>query len=126
MILQHDYIDLDVDEINDHPIQFDIELSNKTYSMVFKYNSYADCYYCSLYDAYDVPLVMSEKLVYGMALFENITDPRLPLERLIPLDESNTQSEVNKETFGKTVFLVFDDDFDVNNDNADDIGDDNL
>lgn len=120
MVLKHNYLDLDVDEINDHPIQFDIDLSGKTYSMVFSYNSYADCYYCSLYDAYDVPLVMSEKLVYGMPLFETITDPRLPLERLIPLDESGIQSDVNKETFGTTVFLVYDDDFDVPNS-----GDDN-
>lgn len=112
MVLKHDYIDLDVNEINEHPVQFDIELSGKTYSMIFSYNSYADYYSCSLYDAYNVPLVLTEKLVYGMALFDDITDPRLPLERLVPLDESGRESDVTKENFGKTVFLVFDDDFD--------------
>lgn len=116
MILQHNFLDIDVDEINQHPIRFDIDLSGQTFALEFSYNEYADCYYCTIYDAYDVMLVASEKIVYGMNLFQDITDPRLPVEPLVPLDESDRHHEVNKSTFGKYVFLVFNDDLNPSDD----------
>jgi hypothetical protein len=94
-------IDIDKQKI---PYRFEISLSNALYEMEFHYNPEFDFFTVDLYRNKEV-LVYGEKLLYGIPLFKDITDARLPAVGLIPLDESGHSIEVNAQTLGETVFL---------------------
>lgn len=125
----HDYLDINSEDI---PMSFSHEIDGVNYNLDIYYNDVNDAYYISIYDENNVPIVLSEKIVYGEILFGKINDPRLPLVNIVPFDENENESEVNKLNFTKTVQLYFmdselddsdDDDEDTDDSDNDDVPD---
>lgn len=121
--LEFDFADL--------PQKFSITLSNRTYIVRIYYNRYNDSFYVDLWDENEVPLVMGEKLVYGMPLWGDINDQRLPVELIAPIDPEGIESDVTALNFPKQVKLSFigeedTDDIALNNEVQDLIDDDEL
>ena len=90
------------------PMMFDTSFGNYHCSLQINYNEVGDFYTVDLYDIEGKPIILGEKLVYGKRLWSDYTDYRLPSIDLVPMDESGLTRVVNRETFGKTVFLYID------------------
>lgn len=104
--MQRDYIDVDVEEI---PVEFDIDFEQDTFTMSLNYNETYDFYTVDLYDAEGEVIVLGEKLVLNIPLFESLIDERLPAPTIVPFDESGEATRISKDNFYKTVFLTIDD-----------------
>ncbi|MCY7919563.1 hypothetical protein P8917_00895 [Bacillus atrophaeus] len=101
-----DYIPFDKEEI---PQQFEIDLADGTFVMRINYNQTDDSFSLDLFDLDMEEIVLGEKLILNVPLWEDIIDDRLPAPSLVPMDESNTETRVSAENFMKTVFLYIDD-----------------
>lgn len=96
------YINIDKDLI---PYRFDITLAGEVFLFDVRYNEQADIFTVDLYDVNESPIVYGEPLVLGRALFNDLTDERLPLAELTPLDLSGRESCVTYDNLDMTVFL---------------------
>lgn len=89
--------------------RFEIELGGKLYNMGFNYNQLTDSYTVDLFDDRMKPIILGERLVYGMRLWAGINNDDLPLIDLIPFDESGLETAVTMGNLNKTVYLFIDD-----------------
>ncbi|MFR4251897.1 MAG: phage baseplate plug protein [Weissella confusa] len=96
------YIDVNVAKL---PEIFEIELGGVNVYLQFNYNDYGEFYTVDLYDNSMVPIVLGEKLVYGRRLWADYTNPAIPAVDIMPFDESQKETAVSPDNFGKTVFL---------------------
>ncbi|MED4455899.1 phage baseplate plug protein [Metabacillus fastidiosus] len=103
---RRDYIDIDKEEV---PVIFDIDLANESFTMGINYNQTFDFFTVDLWDTKGKVIVLGEKMVLGIPLFEDIIDERIPGPQLVALDESGKETRISYENFGKTVFLYLDD-----------------
>ncbi|SFL09740.1 hypothetical protein SAMN03159341_103192 [Paenibacillus sp. 1_12] len=87
------------------PYRFEILLAGSLFEMEFHYNPDFNYFTVDLFKNKEL-IVFGEKLVYGLPLFHDIVDSRLPDVGLIPLDASGQTVEVNAQTLGETVFLT--------------------
>ena len=94
------------------PYEFEIVLSQKTYTFGIKYNSKKDMFTVDLYKD-DVALVLGEKIVLGGVLFEAISHDSKGNrykyffdEILFPYDFSETQTRITYDNFCDWINLV--------------------
>lgn len=88
------------------PYGFNIALGKEKFNLRFAYNKQADLFTVSLYRD-GVLLCDSEPIVYGIPLFQDVYVSGLfPVLDIVPLDESDQETEVTWDNFGKTVFLT--------------------
>ncbi|WP_268914146.1 phage baseplate plug protein [Lentilactobacillus sp. SPB1-3] len=92
---------------NDLPQKFTVTLDNTVYNMRIYYNRYSDSFYVDLFDENDVELVRGEKLVYGMPLWGDINDQRLPVKLIVPIDPDGVEDTISALNFPKKVKLSF-------------------
>ena len=100
-------VKLSVDYVNP-PFNFEIELGNNDYFIGINYNEVSENFTIDLYDNNFSPIKLGEPLVYGMLLWRNCIDERVPLIDIIPIDESGQNNEITFANFGKSVFLYID------------------
>ncbi|MBK8397426.1 MAG: hypothetical protein IPL26_19605 [Leptospiraceae bacterium] len=92
------------------PVSKIFNLDGKDFELRFTYNSKFDFISVEIY--IDTEFLHSTKLMYGSDIFTNTNLSSIPL---IPYSSENLSKEkidpiaVNKETFGKSVFLMFED-----------------
>ncbi|MGC1137796.1 hypothetical protein V7E39_09560 [Bacillus sp. B38] len=114
-----DYIPFDIEDI---PQQFEFDLADDTFILRINYNQSDDSFSLDLYEQDMTPIVLGEKLILNVPLWDDIVNENLPAPALIPLDESNSETRVTYKNFMETVFLYIDDVADGSE--GDDIGDD--
>jgi len=113
--MKRDYIEVDPD---DFPYSVDVELSDTLYTLAFQYNDLSENITVDLLDSDGNPIVLGEFVVLDVPLWYHSTDPRLPGETIIPMDETGHEERVTMDNLNRTVFLAIDDISD------DDLGDD--
>lgn len=104
--MMREYIDFNKNEI---PVIFDINLGSQTFTMGLNYNRTNDFFTASLWDAAGKVIVLGEKIVLGVPLFNDLIDERLPGITIVPMDESGHEKRVGWDNFCVTVFLYLDD-----------------
>lgn len=104
--MEHDYVPVDVDSI---PYTQPIQLADNIYNFKFYYNKINDMYYCDIADYDNNPIVCGEPLILNQPLWRNINNADLPIETIVPMDESGIATEVNADNLGQTVQLCIDD-----------------
>jgi hypothetical protein len=97
-----EYIPIEKENI---PYRFEIELEAELFEMEIRYNDTYDFFTVDLYRE-GLPLVYSEKIVYGVPLFSNVRDIHFPIAEIIPMDHAGLETQVTYENFQETVFLV--------------------
>lgn len=100
------YIPIEKEEL---PESFEIDLANETFILEFNYNETGDFFSVDLFDLNENPIVIGEKLILGVPLWEDLQNANLPAPTLVPLDESKKETRITHENFGVTVFLYIDD-----------------
>jgi hypothetical protein len=103
---KRDYIDFDKTEV---PVVFDIDLEEDTFTMGINYNQTNDFFSVDLWDGEGNVIVLGEKMILNIPLFEDLIDERLPGPQLVPMDEAGNEKRITYENFGVTVFLFIDD-----------------
>lgn len=101
-----DYIDIDKNEI---PVTFDIDFESQTFTMAINYNRTFDYFTVDLWDADGNVIVLGEKLMLNIPLFDDLVDDRLPGLTIVPMDESGQEKRITWDNFYVTVFLYIDD-----------------
>lgn len=102
----HDYIPIDINAI---PYVQDIQLGDTSYQFKVYYNELSDTFYVDIAD-YDGNIIQaSEPILLNQPLWRNINNDDLPIETIIPIDESGLATEVNADNLGQTVQLCIDD-----------------
>jgi len=96
-----EYIDIEKDLI---PYRFDILLDDTIYTMEIHYNAEFDFFTVDLERDGEL-LVVGEKIVYGIPLFQDVADNRFPNVVIVPYDESDNSSTVTWSTLSENVFL---------------------
>lgn len=95
-------IDMEVDSI---PFEFNIELSNKLYTMSVNYNEYGDFFTLDIGDDNEV-FYYGVPIVYGVPVFDLFTsDERMPKEQLIAYDLGDVYDTITTDNFNEEVFL---------------------
>lgn len=89
--------------------RFVFDIGFITYNFKFNYNESGDFYTLDLYDTTMKPIVLGEKLVYGMRLWSGIDNADLPSIDLVPFDEAGNETRVSQTNLNRTVFLFIDD-----------------
>ncbi|MCM1544694.1 MAG: hypothetical protein NC110_05275 [Ruminococcus sp.] len=90
------------------PYNFEIVLGNENFVFEINHGVTNDIFTVTLYKNNE--LLCTEPIIYGVPLFSDIYKPeKFPSIEIVPLDESNTETEVNCSNFGDTVFLTIDD-----------------
>lgn len=102
----HDYIPVNPDDM---PYQQPVELGDTIYLFGFQWNKFSRTFLVDLYDAEGNPIRMGEPLILNQALWRGISDPNLPMETIIPYDESGTETDIDPGNLGSTVNLLIDD-----------------
>lgn len=96
-----EYIEIEKDLI---PYEFDIVLSNKTYTFEINYNAEFDFFTVDLYRN-EQPVVLGEKIVYGRRLFSTQLYADIPDIPIVPYDLSEKENRVSWDNLNETVFL---------------------
>ncbi|MCT3396241.1 phage baseplate plug family protein [Lentilactobacillus hilgardii] len=103
----HDYIPVSPDDM---PYQQEIDLDSGNYLFTFQWNEIDRQFTVDLYEADGVtPIWLGEILVLNQPLWRGINAPNLPIESIIPMDESGNETEINPGNLGDTVQLCIDD-----------------
>lgn len=102
MMAARTYIDVNVSNL---PELFEIELAGDNVYLKFNYNDSGQFFTVDLFDNSMNPIVLGEKLVYGRRLWSDYTNPKVPAIDIMPFDESQKETAVSPDNFGKTVFL---------------------
>ena len=89
---------------NTLPNSFDYTIGSEDVTIEVYYQEMYDSFYLNLYNSTGAPLITGEKLIYGMPLW-NINDARLPMQTIIPMDESGKENTITWDNFNNTVFL---------------------
>lgn len=100
-------------EKNFLPEEFEIELGEERFIMIFNYNETYDFFTVDLYTEDRESVVAGEKLVIGQTLWWDIVDSRLPAPSLVPVDQSENQERITFENFMVTTFLMVDQEADA-------------
>lgn len=88
------------------PYNFDIMLGADWFNLEFHYNKTADLFTVTL-SRDDKVIVHNEPVVYGMPLFADLYQSGIyPMLDIVPWDESESETVVTWDNFGKTVFLT--------------------
>lgn len=104
--MDHDYIEINVDDM---PYSQEVELADNSYIFKFYHNEIDDMFYVDIYD-YDGNLIRAgEPIILNKPLWRNINDNRLPIETIIPLDESGQATDIDADNLGVTVQICIDD-----------------
>lgn len=101
-----DYIPIDKENL---PEIFEIDLANETFILGVNYNQSYDFFTVDLYDTNMNPIVLGEKMIINVPLWNDLTDSRLPAPTLIPMDESGKEKRITYDNFMETTFLFIDD-----------------
>lgn len=104
--MNHDYIPIDIDSM---PYEQVIDLADKQYTFKFYRNEFANTFYVDISDADGNLIQPSEPIILNQPLWRGINNEDLPIETIIPMDESNIATEVTEDNLGKTVQLCIDD-----------------
>ncbi|MGN7359454.1 phage baseplate plug family protein [Paenibacillus sp. SAF-054] len=99
--MDYEFIEIEKDLI---PYRFDISLADEMFTFEVHYNEEFDFFTVNLERNGEI-LAVGEKLIYGMPLFYDVQDNRFPKVPIVPLDESEQQSDVNWQTLNESVFL---------------------
>ena len=101
-----DIIEIEKDML---PYSFDIVLAGEEFEMEIMYNKAAELFTVTLSKDNEV-LVYNEPIIYGHELFSDVYKADLfPAISIVPLDQSEIETEVTYDNFCKTVFLTIDD-----------------
>ncbi|WP_079908278.1 hypothetical protein [Paenibacillus sp. 32352] len=96
-----EYIDIEKKNI---PYRFDIALKGTVFTFEIHYNADFDFFTVDLERNGEI-LVQGEKMVYGVPLFGDMSDSRLPSVSIVPYDESGMNEAVTWSTLNESVFL---------------------
>lgn len=100
--MRFEYLPIEKENI---PYRFDIALPVEIYTFEIRYNATHDFFTVDLFKE-DEALVLGEKVIYGVPLFQDVYDRRFPAPTIVPLDESGNEQRITFENLGVTVFLV--------------------
>ena len=87
------------------PYYFQIRLPYQLYELEIRYNETHDFFTVDL-RRNEATVVNGEKMVYGVPLFTDITDERIPPLTITPRSRNHEGQEVSYGTLEETVFLV--------------------
>lgn len=102
----HDYIPIDIDSM---PYTQPVQLADDIYTFKLYQNSMSDLFYVDVADYDGNQIATSEPILLNQPLWRNINNADLPIETIIPIDESNVATEVTADNLGVTVQLCIDD-----------------
>lgn len=100
--MQYEYLPIEKENI---PYRFDIALPIEIFTFEIRYNDTYDFFTIDLFREGEA-LVLGERIVYGVPLFQDVYDRRFPAPTIIPLDESGNEHRVTYDNLGETVFLA--------------------
>ena len=103
---EHDTIEVNPDDM---PYTQPIDLIDGTFNFTFQWNDTDECFTVDVADAEGNMIRAGEVIVLNQPLWRNIPDDNLPVETIVPLDESGNETEIDRSNFGNTVQLCIDD-----------------
>lgn len=95
------YIDIDKSKI---PYSFEVVLANETFQFEVLYNVEGDFFSINLYKNHEL-VVLGEKIVYGVELFDNLKHLDVPKVKIKPFDTTGEAKRITYESMNEDVFL---------------------
>lgn len=90
------------------PERFEFPFGKNIYIIGVNWNESGQYFTVDLFEPNLNPIALGERVVANQELWANLTDPRLPFESVVPMDESNPDTDITFENFGETVKLYID------------------
>ena len=95
------YIDIEKEKI---PYSFEVVLANETFQFEVFYNGEGDFFTINLYKNHEL-VVLGEKIVYGVDLFDNLKHLPVPKVTIRPFDTTGVANRITYENMNEDVFL---------------------
>ena len=95
------YIDIEKSKI---PYSFEVVLANETFQFEVFYNGEGDFFTVNLYKNHEL-VVLGEKIVYGVDLFEDLKHLAEAKVTIRPFDTTGLASRITYENMNEDVFL---------------------
>ena len=95
------YIDIDKSKI---PYRFEVVLADETFQFEVFYNVVGDFFSVNLYKNHEL-VVLGEKIVYGVDLFDNLKHLPVPKVTIRPFDTTGLANRITYENLNEDVFL---------------------
>ena len=95
------YIDIEKEKI---PYRFEVVLGGETFQFEVFYNVVGDFFTVNLYKNHEL-VVLGEKIVYGVDLFDNLKHLPIPKVTIRPFDTTGKADKITYENLNEDVFL---------------------
>nr|WP_072537079.1 hypothetical protein [Anaerococcus mediterraneensis] len=95
------YINIEKEKI---PYRFEVVLADETFQFEVFYNVVGDFFSINLYKNHEL-VVLGEKIVYGVDLFDNLKHLPVPKVIIRPFDTTGLAKRVTYENLNEDVFL---------------------
>lgn len=95
------YINIEKEKI---PYSFEVVLANETFQFEVFYNVVGDFFSLNLYKNHEL-VVLGEKIVYGVDLFDNLKHLPVPKVTIRPFDTTGKADKITYENLNEDVFL---------------------
>lgn len=95
------YIDIEKEKI---PYSFEVVLAGETFQFEVFYNVVGDFFSVNLYKNHQL-VVLGEKIVYGVDLFDNLKHLDVPKVTIRPFDTTSIANRITYENMNEDVFL---------------------
>lgn len=95
------YIDIEKEKI---PYSFEVVLAGETFQFEVFYNVVGDFFSVNLYKNHEL-VVLGEKIVYGVDLFDNLKHLPVPKVTIRPFDTTGKADKITYENLNEDVFL---------------------
>lgn len=93
--------------------RFNTELDEETFIFSFRLNERMDRWIMSIFDAVETPLIMGIPVLLGTVFYDQFQNPALPKGRLFPINLESANTEAGSEDLGKSVFIYYMDEGDL-------------
>jgi hypothetical protein len=93
---------------NNLPEQFEFPFGNEIFVIGVNYNQSQSYFTIDLFQVDLTPIIIGEKITANCPLWSDFTDPRLPLETIVPMVESAPDTPITFDNFGVTAQLFID------------------
>ena len=100
------YLPIDISNIKKQPDRFSISIYEKKLIFEVSWNTEGEFFSFNVYDSTADPIIEGRKIMYGIDMFNNIIDSRLPVDvQIIPADKSGqaNQTGITFENFMSSV-----------------------
>lgn len=97
--MELNYLPIEVENIKESPDLFEVEINNVTLIFLVYYNKIYDYFGFNIYSKDGEVIIEGRKIVYGVNMFSDVVDNRLPNVKIYPYSKNSEITSITYNNF---------------------------